>query len=612
MSYQNIEDRENERQGSLRKLLIKEMPRIHRSLSSRGKKDFLNTIEQQEKDRSSFISSYRKIPLGCESFFVVLRKWNSYTPSLPGTDKTFKNVNQYSIGGGYFLFIQGKENTLDPGYGLVIDPGYNFIHNFGLAGFCLDDIDGILITHAHNDHTNDFESLLSLLYQRNSKFLGKRKPRKIDLFLNVGSFKKFSNYLDLANTKNEKNYIGKVTVMSPGQIHGLHNKDNIDFQIFTLYTNHHEIVTADYALGICFRLSDRIILMTGDTGWKYETALNNTNFLIGNSCIKEGEKIDVLVPHIGSIKRYEFDINNTGIDIESNYYDTHLGILGTISSIERWKPELCIISEFGEELTGLREKLVRELEVTCKSLSKDTYFVPGDIGLFILLDRKQTICYLNNELVDWKKIDYADIETAVQHSIKYISKKGLLGLSGRIRNRTLKKIEIKDSLSKFKACYYKELIKTFKIREKLNKAMGLIDEIASFEANMDSQDPSEIEECEMKVIGMIMALSCLENDPEKLISALANGWSSVHVVDTLERYHFYVSPCILDFSLRVYGIGYGKFNDPGDIQYQKNMRANVDSFLKKYKEILVYYEKQDRVKLKVAEEELKDILEQIR
>ena len=53
--------------------------------------------------------------------------------------------------------------------GIVIDPGFDFIQNFREAGFFLNDIDYILITHAHNDHSADLEALTSLLHDYNRK-----------------------------------------------------------------------------------------------------------------------------------------------------------------------------------------------------------------------------------------------------------------------------------------------------------------------------------------------------------------------------------------------------------------------------------------------------------
>lgn len=527
---------EDKKKKMLQEFLNIEIQRIGASLSTSESYDFLKEVELLEKNRTDFISRYRSIPFGCESFFVVLRKWNSYTPSLPALYSKKETLTQHSIGGGYFLFVQGPENALDSGYGLVIDPGYNFIHNFGLAGFCLDDIDGILITHAHNDHTNDFESLLSLLYQRNTKYIGRRKPKKVDLFLNVGSFKKFSNYLDLAH-KDSKNYIGKVTVMSPGQVVNLPNRDNLECEIITLHTNHHEIITADYSLGICFKIAGRNLLLTGDTGWTFNTAEKNEALLKENNVFTRDENtsnnIDVLVCHIGTIKREEFNIKNNGRNFESFYYDKHLGILGTISIIEQWKPELCIISEFGEELTQIRESLVKEVEISSKKLYPNLRCLPGDIGLFICLDSRKSLCYLTGKLIEWNNIAYKDIEDEYsQRSIKYFDGEELKKL--RDSDIHLQKIKIADGVNAFREYYLKNVvIQSFQLQGKSKE--DIKKEIS--EITIDYLDPFDVEEGHLKVVGRIIALSCIISDPLELLDTLTNVNNTDLILTALTAYN---------------------------------------------------------------------------
>ena len=104
------------------------------------KDDFFKNINDIESKFKKFVDSERSIPEDFFSFLSVLRKWNSYTPILPSE----KGDNK---GGGYFLYHRGK--------GIVIDPGFNFIENFYQEGFKVADIDAVLITHAHNDHTVD-------------------------------------------------------------------------------------------------------------------------------------------------------------------------------------------------------------------------------------------------------------------------------------------------------------------------------------------------------------------------------------------------------------------------------------------------------------------------
>ncbi|MCL2001278.1 MAG: tetratricopeptide repeat protein, partial [Planctomycetes bacterium] len=121
-------------------------------------------------------------------FLMAARKWNSYTPALP-----LGNGGRASLGGGYFLFANG--------IGTVIDPGFNFLENFSAMGGRLSDIHNVVVTHAHNDHTNDLESILTLFHQRNKagrNRSGRLASRsQVNLYLNLGAFQKFSPLLNL-------------------------------------------------------------------------------------------------------------------------------------------------------------------------------------------------------------------------------------------------------------------------------------------------------------------------------------------------------------------------------------------------------------------------------
>jgi tetratricopeptide (TPR) repeat protein len=182
------------------------------------KDDFFKNINDIESKFKKFVDSERSIPEDFSSFLSVLRKWNSYTPILPSE----KGDNK---GGEYFLYHRGK--------GIVIDPGFNFIENFYQEGFKVADIDAVLITHAYNDHTVDLESILTLVYKHNDaikdtvkeEMKGKKKAKidqevekklkskgkKIDLFMNLGTFMKYSGWLNLKDSSE----INSVTVLMP-------------------------------------------------------------------------------------------------------------------------------------------------------------------------------------------------------------------------------------------------------------------------------------------------------------------------------------------------------------------------------------------------------------
>jgi Tfp pilus assembly protein PilF len=172
------------------------------------RENLFKEIDINESKFKKFVDYERSIPEDFFSFLSILRKWNSYTPIFP-------SVKDDNKGGDYFLFHCGK--------GIVIDPGFKFIENFYQEGFKVADIDAVLITHAHNDHTADFESILTLVHQHNAaikkavreemkgeddtdkmkKEIKRRldeKGKKIDLFMNLGTFKKFSGWLNLKDS----------------------------------------------------------------------------------------------------------------------------------------------------------------------------------------------------------------------------------------------------------------------------------------------------------------------------------------------------------------------------------------------------------------------------
>ena len=78
-----------------------------------------------------------------KAVLTVLRRWNSFTPALASS------VNP-SKGGGYFLYFQKNNKSL----GIVIDPGYDFLDNLFSQGYRIGDIDVIIVSHAHPDHTD--------------------------------------------------------------------------------------------------------------------------------------------------------------------------------------------------------------------------------------------------------------------------------------------------------------------------------------------------------------------------------------------------------------------------------------------------------------------------
>ncbi|MHC1752270.1 tetratricopeptide repeat protein [Humidesulfovibrio sp.] len=314
--------------------------------------------------------------------FLILRKWNSYTPSIPRDDER-------SIGGGYYFRVNGV--------GTIVDPGFNFLENFNRVGGRIADIHNIVITHAHNDHTADLESILSLVYKHNDeeKQHNPEKPRLLEvrLFMNVGSDRKFSGFIDLRGSE----HIETVTVLTPG--HQYDMGQNLWLSVLPAY--HDEVIGKKYAVGLHFELRETEgdptrVVITSDTGLfpkkdrKADTSAKEIWELYG---LKDKD-IHLLVPHLGSVKESEFDA-----DIDSKpeevYYPNHLGLIGTIRVISALEPELAIVSEFGEELKNFQGPLV-EMIAACVHQYEPTkgwrpVVLPGDIT-FIYDLRARGVC----------------------------------------------------------------------------------------------------------------------------------------------------------------------------------------------------------------------------
>lgn len=84
----------------------------------------------------------------------------------------------------------------------------------------------------------------------------------------------------------------------------------------------------------------------------------------------------MMVMHIGSIKGDEV---STRTRVTKPIYENHLGLRGVFNLIFEIKPSLVLISEFGEEFLGIRQKIAEILDENFSG----TRVLPADIGLKI-------------------------------------------------------------------------------------------------------------------------------------------------------------------------------------------------------------------------------------
>jgi hypothetical protein len=293
-----------------------------------------------------------------------------------------------------------------------------------------------LITHAHNDHTVDLDSILTLVNKHNDAIKDlvieemkentenekreeiekrlKEKGKKIDLFINVGTFMKYSGWLNLKDSHEIEN----VTVLMPNTTYELPHEYH-GIKIYTTQAKHYEILDEKYAIGFILEI-DKIkncskkikVGFTGDTGWDWDRS---------EIMIKpfKDRKPSLMIAHLGSIKKKEFDYLKANCDEEKKdcFYTYHLGLLEMTKFLDETRPKLTVISEFGEELRDKRNLIA-------ESISKvlGLHCLPGDIGLHIKLCDLNVHCFIKKDFIDYNSIDVVD---RTEESKVYFCRKGL-------------------------------------------------------------------------------------------------------------------------------------------------------------------------------------------
>lgn len=320
--------------------------------------EVLDKIDIYKKKLDKLIEKSPSDP--SSNFLLVLRRWNSYSPILgrrpllseqEAEQAVWEQIRREIRGGGYFLRWRN--------FGVAIDPGHNFIKNLYQEKHYISEIDAVVITHDHLDHTSDFEAIIDLLYQFNKR----GNTKKISVYLNPTTYRKFSRNLKLNPS------IGRVEELRLDKVKHFVIANGI--RLFYILAQHTELGGSKEAVSLRFQLNtgrrgERISIgFTSDTGWHK----NLKPFF---------RDVELLVTHVGSIKSYEIN--------KAKFYPSHLGILGLFKILQEISESggtpTVIISEFGEELRGLRDILGEELGRRFPGMK----IFPADIGHFVELN----------------------------------------------------------------------------------------------------------------------------------------------------------------------------------------------------------------------------------
>ena len=356
------------------------------------------------------------------STLYVLRRWSSFTPSIP-RPQAF-----YNRGGGFFIEHKGK--------GIAIDPGFNFVVNLYQEGFSVNDIDAVLITHDHIDHHADFETLLT--HWHLNQEMGTQSDVK-EIFLNIGLVARY-NFLLNQNKEYNVHSLGEGSIVIPK------NPEHA-YEVHVKKAVHKDLSTDDYSVGLILNLTmdnnkNCQIAFTGDTKFEkniLENYLNCDVILFNISSLPLSEMRNYLsLSNTDEVDHYKEKLKNVLAkfkeDEESDmsliakqllyaywYFDespeaikdlfsnresvadhvqlnlgSHLYLRGILELNDMLtgaqpkrgdKPQLVIVTELKEEIGSFRNKIADELNKYNNYTDKLKYLT-GDIGLTVRLRPK--------------------------------------------------------------------------------------------------------------------------------------------------------------------------------------------------------------------------------
>lgn len=326
---------------------------------------------------------------------VILKRWNSYTPTLPRP--------QAALGGGYFLVAAGA--------GIAVDPGYDFIQNLGKAGFSVADISAIAITHMHMDHVADLERLLLLQFERRKRTHA--EPRQLVILASEGVALQLRlrlgalltnpaewSFLRLVVPPRADDPHGGVTEYRPGSSDESRDMpwtqgkkiartgrlpiDGVQC-VSTTAAHGGPAGSEQPCSGFRFKWKrggkSVVAGFTGDTRW-YE------------GIVDQFADCDILVGHLGEVYRTDFDSSGelrSAQDKAVRFEErNHLGLAGLYNLVANMKaaerPGVLVIGEYGEELGDNRLRVTQKLNYVFARECIDTLCLTGDIGLRLIED----------------------------------------------------------------------------------------------------------------------------------------------------------------------------------------------------------------------------------
>lgn len=300
-------------------------------------------------------------------------KKNSITPQLL-TEESRKSR------GGHYVRWNNK--------GIVINPGAGFIENFHQQGFCIRDIDYVIVTWDSEDAHGDVKTIYELNNQLNKT---SAELQIIHYYLNQKTFQELSVILK-PSFKQARNTIHNLEIfLDSPDVEKVELTDAITLHYFltspqgssfrsSTGSEHHSLSS----LGIRLELGDQ----------SHSNALN-IGYISGMGWSP------LIAHHLGRCDILLAAFGNTNIKDYSKlaYAENCLGYYGCSSLMNEVSPKLMLLTEFGGREGDIRLEVIKKIRSEKTNVSNRTIALPSDIGMIVDLEEVAIKCSLSENFV---------------------------------------------------------------------------------------------------------------------------------------------------------------------------------------------------------------------
>lgn len=279
-----------------------------------------------------------------DHYFINLKGLSSSSPIL------YNNTFGTNMRGGGFYFRWN-------GFGVAVDPGLYFVTNMHEHGLSIHDINAVIVTHNHIDHTGDIPLLDDLEHQiRGVKSIqwyvcqeihdtGWLEKCNVHL-VSRGQSHKLSDFVTLRTT--ETRHIEDASV--PGGY-----RTTTFGCVFTL---------KPYTLPSGERIGERVMGYTSDTTY-------------WDGMERDYDHADLLIANISSVRKEDLLLDEQ--------HPIHLGFGGCMRMLLNFTqtPELFLLSEFWNGIEDIRFPVSKQLRRAAMQKGVNAAVLPTEIGMEI-------------------------------------------------------------------------------------------------------------------------------------------------------------------------------------------------------------------------------------